>query len=184
MHFEDLDVPILAEASRRVLHQSGEQVNAQGCVTRLQNGNGLGGLIDERMMESLKAGRTDDDGLARPKTGVQMGLQRGWGGEVNQHVACSGERLLVRSDRQAAYSARNAGAVSAARQSLSCGRQCLGNGLSHATGCTVNADFHHVLKPSLCPCFMAVMEDIRSEEHTSELQSLMRISYAVFCLKK
>src|SRR3546814_10092692 len=30
-------------------------------------------------------------------------------------------------------------------------------------------EFHHV---------------IRSEEHTSELQSLMRISYAVFCLKK
>src|SRR3546814_3922747 len=26
--------------------------------------------------------------------------------------------------------------------------------------------------------------DVRSEEHTSELQSLMRISYAVFCLKK
>src|SRR3546814_9889483 len=28
------------------------------------------------------------------------------------------------------------------------------------------------------------IEDGRSEEHTSELQSLMRISYAVFCLKK
>src|SRR3546814_4467639 len=28
------------------------------------------------------------------------------------------------------------------------------------------------------------MYDGRSEEHTSELQSLMRISYAVFCLKK
>src|SRR3546814_13804985 len=27
-------------------------------------------------------------------------------------------------------------------------------------------------------------DDARSEEHTSELQSLMRISYAVFCLKK
>src|SRR3546814_3127256 len=27
-------------------------------------------------------------------------------------------------------------------------------------------------------------EQLRSEEHTSELQSLMRISYAVFCLKK
>src|SRR3546814_2453199 len=27
-------------------------------------------------------------------------------------------------------------------------------------------------------------ESYRSEEHTSELQSLMRISYAVFCLKK
>src|SRR3546814_10745206 len=33
--------------------------------------------------------------------------------------------------------------------------------------------------------FFYKMKDIdRSEEHTSELQSLMRISYAVFCLKK
>src|SRR3546814_9028418 len=30
----------------------------------------------------------------------------------------------------------------------------------------------------------ALKIDKRSEEHTSELQSLMRISYAVFCLKK
>src|SRR3546814_6859503 len=30
----------------------------------------------------------------------------------------------------------------------------------------------------------AKIEAMRSEEHTSELQSLMRISYAVFCLKK
>src|SRR3546814_4957045 len=29
-----------------------------------------------------------------------------------------------------------------------------------------------------------VGDQVRSEEHTSELQSLMRISYAVFCLKK
>src|SRR3546814_4780315 len=37
-------------------------------------------------------------------------------------------------------------------------------------------------------CHGAVRGDhvlpVRSEEHTSELQSLMRISYAVFCLKK
>src|SRR3546814_1356332 len=32
--------------------------------------------------------------------------------------------------------------------------------------------------------FDASAESFRSEEHTSELQSLMRISYAVFCLKK
>src|SRR3546814_6033024 len=32
------------------------------------------------------------------------------------------------------------------------------------------------------PCVVRFMR--RSEEHTSELQSLMRISYAVFCLKK
>src|SRR3546814_7018634 len=33
-------------------------------------------------------------------------------------------------------------------------------------------------------CIVLGKEPIRSEEHTSELQSLMRISYAVFCLKK
>src|SRR3546814_6197989 len=32
--------------------------------------------------------------------------------------------------------------------------------------------------------FMSWSYQTRSEEHTSELQSLMRISYAVFCLKK
>src|SRR3546814_18607020 len=32
--------------------------------------------------------------------------------------------------------------------------------------------------------FQLMQAKVRSEEHTSELQSLMRISYAVFCLKK
>src|SRR3546814_9735262 len=36
----------------------------------------------------------------------------------------------------------------------------------------------------LRPLRAAFRSDARSEEHTSELQSLMRISYAVFCLKK
>src|SRR3546814_4433761 len=31
---------------------------------------------------------------------------------------------------------------------------------------------------------LATARRVRSEEHTSELQSLMRLSYAVFCLKK
>src|SRR3546814_10619424 len=35
-----------------------------------------------------------------------------------------------------------------------------------------------------CRLAMAGARSHRSEEHTSELQSLMRISYAVFCLKK
>src|SRR3546814_3898739 len=41
-------------------------------------------------------------------------------------------------------------------------------------------------RPRLCrPAGRAgVCRSFRSEEHTSELQSLMRISYAVFCLKK
>src|SRR3546814_6558073 len=36
----------------------------------------------------------------------------------------------------------------------------------------------------LVPTIAHASELTRSEEHTSELQSLMRISYAVFCLKK
>src|SRR3546814_3828257 len=39
--------------------------------------------------------------------------------------------------------------------------------------------------PSRCsPAAASNVASARSEEHTSELQSLMRISYAVFCLKK
>src|SRR3546814_2502964 len=39
-------------------------------------------------------------------------------------------------------------------------------------------------RPRSRPQQPLIEEAIRSEEHTSELQSLMRISYAVFCLKK
>src|SRR3546814_5459258 len=37
---------------------------------------------------------------------------------------------------------------------------------------------------TLWELMLGIMRADRSEEHTSELQSLMRISYAVFCLKK
>src|SRR3546814_1592347 len=39
-------------------------------------------------------------------------------------------------------------------------------------------------EPSAAIAAAAASSALRSEEHTSELQSLMRISYAVFCLKK
>src|SRR3546814_7283778 len=40
------------------------------------------------------------------------------------------------------------------------------------------------LRLSIRSTYVSVAVCLRSEEHTSELQSLMRISYAVFCLKK
>src|SRR3546814_9779347 len=40
------------------------------------------------------------------------------------------------------------------------------------------------LPPQLAENILPYLLRMRSEEHTSELQSLMRISYAVFCLKK
>src|SRR3546814_9054570 len=49
-----------------------------------------------------------------------------------------------------------------------------------------NVDVQHGKRadPDAKPVFrrLARHEEVRSEEHTSELQSLMRISYAVFCL--
>src|SRR3546814_6192068 len=45
-------------------------------------------------------------------------------------------------------------------------------------------DFAHIRIDRHEGGIAAVDTDMRSEEHTSELQSLMRISYAVFCLKK
>src|SRR3546814_3306888 len=38
--------------------------------------------------------------------------------------------------------------------------------------------------PGIDQIIIYLIAVVRSEEHTSELQSLMRISYAVFCLKK
>src|SRR3546814_8718019 len=45
--------------------------------------------------------------------------------------------------------------------------------------CESGSDFRPAIERIL-----QCVRDLRSEEHTSELQSLMRISYAVFCLKK
>src|SRR3546814_7862446 len=67
--------------------------------------------------------------------------------------------------------------------------------ICHTLGGTFDlphADVHAIVLPyvaefnaSAAPGAMArVAMALRSEEHTSELQSLMRISYAVFCLKK
>src|SRR3546814_9889569 len=45
---------------------------------------------------------------------------------------------------------------------------------------------HQGIIAMVCPKLAMKLpsDTVRSEEHTSELQSLMRISYAVFCLKK
>src|SRR3546814_8701176 len=49
-----------------------------------------------------------------------------------------------------------------------------------------DAVHHHriAVGPAACRQSPGALGQLRSEEHTSELQSLMRISYAVFCLKK
>src|SRR3546814_4244310 len=60
----------------------------------------------------------------------------------------------------------------------------------HGLGCRFDAPVNGVTdgaaRAAYCSCRRAGSRPRRrrSEEHTSELQSLMRISYAVFCLKK
>src|SRR3546814_5840352 len=52
----------------------------------------------------------------------------------------------------------------------------------HCLACLVDVELHAV--EFLEQVIRELDVSLRSEEHTSELQSLMRISYAVFCLKK
>src|SRR3546814_4468373 len=55
--------------------------------------------------------------------------------------------------------------------------------LSHRAGARLRHQCHHPVRHRHLPRRLC-QDGARSEEHTSELQSLMRISYAVFCLKK
>src|SRR3546814_7629355 len=80
------------------------------------------------------------------------------------------------------------GVVPAAEHPVGALRQVQLKHPGHATGeeLAVVADQHHATAQALDEGFqpLKTVEVERSEEHTSELQSLMRISYAVFCLKK
>src|SRR3546814_4448838 len=60
----------------------------------------------------------------------------------------------------------------------------LGDGGNETMNRRIRGHANFVEYVPLCLLLIAILEFSRSEEHTSELQSLMRISYAVFCLKK
>src|SRR3546814_6492692 len=66
------------------------------------------------------------------------------------------------------------------------GRQPDGRGHASdlAVAALVDGQFQPGIGHALVEPYRRIARPQRSEEHTSELQSLMRISYAVFCLKK
>src|SRR3546814_10350783 len=51
-------------------------------------------------------------------------------------------------------------------------------------GSEVGGNWRYMNDNGMSSAYWSLFINTRSEEHTSELQSLMRISYAVFCLKK
>src|SRR3546814_3970138 len=59
-----------------------------------------------------------------------------------------------------------------------------GNGTQAAFWSDPSVLFISLHQDDLFPVGWGAVDQVRSEEHTSELQSLMRISYAVICLKK
>src|SRR3546814_10885383 len=87
---------------------------------------------------------------------------------------CSSD-LGNHSPRPAPRRSRSAGA---------CRDQCIESLRVQLTRCGDSGASYPKCTFSLWPAINPVQIARRSEEHTSELQSLMRISYAVFCLKK
>src|SRR3546814_4228865 len=87
--------------------------------------------------------------------------------------ACAGTREAI---------ARRLGLLALDRFSLVAEIRAIAGGIG-ARG-EVSADVVQACAATDLPVPATIAEPFRSEEHTSELQSLMRISYAVFCLKK
>src|SRR3546814_4289989 len=101
----------------------------------------------------------------------------------------------TRTDTLFPYTSRVRSAHAAARHLLGAagaGRRSDGDAARAAVGCALarRADSFRMARPphawrKAAPWrLISTCRAARSEEHTSELQSLMRTSYAVFCLKK
>src|SRR3546814_10090450 len=109
--------------------------------------------------------------------------------EKGRKIHCSGQILLNAGRRQEHWLASDRGSVVAGPPPSRL-RASLGAALKPDGGENpalswfdpadrpVVAAIDHIVRAGLA------VDEERSEEHTSELQSLMRISYAVFCLKK
>src|SRR3546814_2028894 len=83
----------------------------------------------------------------------------------------------TRTDTLVPYTTLFRSAASSSSASASCGNSAVSVIASHSGVCPTPG--------SRIACSLSVSAlASRSEEHTSELQSLMRTSYAVFCLKK
>src|SRR3546814_2314277 len=100
-------------------------------------------------------------------------LRRSWAGSASSPARATGlPGATPIEGRHEPFQERGCAPAGAREDVASGGRRAVRGGAAARLRLVECAEeFHH-------PCAA------RSEEHTSELQSLMRISYAVFCLKK
>src|SRR3546814_5910368 len=84
-------------------------------------------------------------------------------------------RAASRSDTLGHGSTCGIAAAVVRGRTADCGTGALSRPISGLADTALFSSFRHTARRA---------RSVRSEEHTSELQSLMRISYAVFCLKK
>src|SRR3546814_4951312 len=112
-----------------------------------------------------------------PVTAVSNGL-----------TVAPGRISILSESRSDAYESKAAFASSAPRAGPSCftlgGSGSQTNGVARGGGCDSFRTSKAVPIATLPNASDQSSMRVRSEEHTSELPSLMRISYAVFCLKK
>src|SRR3546814_8213849 len=112
---------------------------------------------------------------------VGSGFSCGYGlpgmGDLAEHLANTVDGVLTTDEAKKAW----AQAIEAIKENLETG---LNNIPLGATGWGEIVSAIRSETARLILDRTATAESKRSEEHTSELQSLMRISYAVFCLKK
>src|SRR3546814_4661444 len=119
------------------------------------------GLLFLRHGDTRSAERRDFPLLSPPPTGLPSDNERQAAAE-DRHRDAPGRRLLL------------------VQAGLSVLRECAGCGVGPRSN--VFPPFRFVRSAASEAVRQAQGASYRSEEHTSELQSLMRISYAVFCL--
>src|SRR3546814_6382805 len=115
--------------------------------------------------------------VMRPPTQAELAAYVGWVGSINPAPSQS----PVASPAEGTWRSWVDGANPAyghRTQSPACNQRPAASAVS--SGCVLNA----MAAPGAALWTALRTRSNRSEEHTSELPSLMRISYAVFCLKK
>ena len=131
MRFDDLDIPVGAEARRCLAHQLREQRDTKRGIARLEDRDVSRRGIDHGVLVDAEARGADDDRRARRPGGGDMRLQGGGGGEVDQNVGYFRERERIAAGIDAAGLPRP--------RSL----DLLGDRAAHPTAAAVDADRGH-----------------------------------------